>query len=271
MSLRRLGEIRSILPPNVRIMALTATATKSFRLAVSALIGLRDPFVLTINPCKANLLYAVGQLKSIEDTFTPLLERLKKEKINMPRVLIYCRKFEECGDLYLLFQEKMGEYFTHPIGAPNLPRFRLVDMFTSVTDQEIKDTIIDKFTSPSQLRIVIATTAFGMGVNCPDVREVIHVGIPDDTEEYMQETGRAGRDGLPALAMLLRTSRRKSTSEGMLDYCSNSAICRRDKLFQDVDSYIHIDLGTKCLCCDICSKCCDCGVCDSKQNLFTFL
>jgi ATP-dependent DNA helicase RecQ len=78
-------------------------------------------------------------------------------------------------------------------------------MFTSVTDSEIKEEIIKLFTKESDLRIVVATIAFGMGIDCGDVREVIHVGAPDDVESYIQETGRAGRDSLAALAMLLVT------------------------------------------------------------------
>ena len=80
-------------------------------------------------------------------------------------------------------------------------------MFLSCTDTVVKDDILRTFTQQSCLRIVIATVAFGMGVDCPDVRQVIHVGPPNDLESYVQETGRAGRDGATALALLLTNSK----------------------------------------------------------------
>ena len=91
-----------------------------------------------------------------------------------------------------------------PTDAPNVPQFRLVEMFTSVTDAAQKDYIIKAFTGESHLRIVIATIAFGMGIDCPDVRQVVCIGLPDDTESYMQETGWAGRDGKLSIVTLLK-------------------------------------------------------------------
>ena len=76
-------------------------------------------------------------------------------------------------------------------------------MYTSIINKDHKDSILNLFTKRSHLRIVIATIAFGMGVVLPDVRQVIHVSSPDDIESFIQETGRAGRDGLPSLAVLL--------------------------------------------------------------------
>lgn len=74
-------------------------------------------------------------------------------------------------------------------------------MFTSCTTSGVKNKIIESFTKEeSTLRKVCATIAFGMGIDCPNVR---HLGTPDDVESYIQETGRAGRDGLPAQALLL--------------------------------------------------------------------
>ena len=66
-------------------------------------------------------------------------------------------------------------------------------------------TLGELFTKPSQLHIGIATVAFGVGIDCPDVHHVIHLGPPDNLESYVQETGRAGRNGSVAYATLLKT------------------------------------------------------------------
>ena len=176
------------------------------------------------------------------------------------------------SDIYLYFQTSMGKFFTEPPSSPNITRFRLVDMFTSVTDKPIKEDIIHLYRKQSQLRIVIATVAFGMGMDCPDVRNIFHLGAPDDIESYIQETGRAGRDGLPALATLLQKKRiRSSMSEEIIDYIKNDGhVCRRDTLFQRMESYEHIDMGD-CLCCDVCEKKCECGKCSDKNSSFILL
>ena len=74
-------------------------------------------------------------------------------------------------------------------------------MYTYYTHQTVKDKILELFTSPSPLHIVV-TIAFGMGVDCPDVRQIVHWGVPEDIETYVQETGRAGCDGLLSCAVL---------------------------------------------------------------------
>ena len=81
----------------------------------------------------------------------------------MPRMIIYGRSFERCANIYLYFKIEMQAGFTEPMDAPDLSKFRIVDMFTGVVDEGQKDGIIHQFTSDSHLRIVIATIAFGMG------------------------------------------------------------------------------------------------------------
>ena len=132
----------------------------------------------------------------MEDSFGPVVRRLKVEHTLFPRMIIFTRSISMAGNIYLYFMSKLGEDATEPRDAPNLSAFRIVDMFASVIEKDHKESIIRLFTRDSHLRLVIATIAFGMGVDLPDVRQVISVGCPDDVESYIQETGRAGRDGL---------------------------------------------------------------------------
>lgn len=144
-------------------------------------------------------------------------------------------------------------------------------MFVSCTDTAVKESIISMFTTKSCLRVVIATVAFGMGIDCPDVRQVIHIAAPNDIESYVQETGRAGRDGPPALALLLSKKTPRPLTRHMKDYLHNQEVCRRDFLFRNFDRYSHVSLGVKCLCCDVCLKTCTCKKCHSNHHQFMFL
>ena len=145
--LDRIGEVRSILPGGVNIMALTATAPKTLRYSVTRTVGMHDPYILAISPCKKNMMYSVGKFEAIPSTFKAVVERLKAERTKMPRMIVYGKSFGMCADVYLYFKAELGDNITEPRGAPNLSRFRLVDVFTSVTDQHQKDGIINAFTN----------------------------------------------------------------------------------------------------------------------------
>ena len=271
-----MGEIRSLLPAAVKVLALTATATKTLRGKVAEVIGLIDPLVISVCPCKPNIVYAMSSFISLPDTFDPLLHELRKKRTSFPRTIVYCRTLEQCSKLYRLFRTGLGDGFTEPPDAPaSLSRFRLVEMYTSCVDVEVKSQIILSFSSDIYpLRIIFATVAFGMGLDCSDVRQIIHLGAPDDLESYIQETGRGGRDGKPSLALLLPVNRTKRFCDrNMNKYQENMTLCRRDTLFADTDNYKHLDLGTLCICCDVCAVNCKCGSCDSRRRSlnFTFL
>ena len=133
--------------------------------------------------------------------------------------------------------------------------FRLVDMFTACTIPAVKEEILRSFcSSTGNLRVVIATIAFGMGLDCPDVRRIIHWGPSEDTEQYLQETGRAGRDGEQAVATLYITNLQAAHSySAMKEYCRNTTLCRRQLLLNNFDfGSGNADVfECKCKCCDM--------------------
>ena len=261
----RIGEFRSLLPSSVNLMALTATATSKLRKRVISLVGMIDPVVTYVSPCKPNIVYRLDKFDNIKNTFEPLLERIKKERCTLPRVIIYCRRYDDCSCLYSFFKCGLGDRFTEPCDAPNIADFRLVDMFASCTDEATKRKILALFTKPSQLRIIIATVAFGMGIDCPDVHEIIHFGPPDDLEAYIQETGRAGRDGSTAYVTLLKTKGwKRYADDSMTNYIENTNQCRRKKLFSEMEGYKTVHNEHLCLCCDICAITCTCILCSQK-------
>ena len=255
--------MRSLIPTRVNVMALTATATKTLRCEVCKLLGVRDPHVVTVSPDKSNIILAVSTFESLEITFKPMIAKLRSERASMGRTIIFCQQQETCARLYLLFRLYMKHEFTHPMGYPDLPKFRLVDMYTSGTHPSVKDLIISSFTkADSVIRVLIATIAFGMGVNPPNVRYIIHCGPPHDIESYVQEIGRGGRDGDITYATLFYSrAQKRFVEKNMIEYCEQTHLCRRDTLFFDFDKYQHAECNVGCMCCDVCRKTCTCGDC----------
>ena len=117
-------------------------------------------------------------------------------------------------------------------------------------------------TKQSTLRVVIATAAYGMGIDIPDIEQIIHWGPPNDIEQYVQEIGRAGRGDLDAIATLVSKLNRYAAAS-MLLYVENEVECRRLQLYKQFVEYKHISSTsyTKCRCCDICAMSCKCEQC----------
>ena len=218
--------------------------------------GMVNPMIVCEVPNRPNIRYSViSNPGTLEVEFAPLVEQIRQHRTVMDRVIIYCRTYEACSMIYLFLKSRLRAEATEPIGAVDLARFRLIDMFCACTTSAVKRTILELFcTSQSNLRVIVATVAFGMGLDCPNIRRVLHWGPSNDIEQYLQETGRAGRDELPAEAVLYNVGLRgMEVEESMKLYCKNKDQCRRTLLLHHFDKTHEAQVVPKSQCCDVCT------------------
>ncbi|MGA2174404.1 MAG: DNA helicase RecQ [Verrucomicrobiota bacterium] len=177
---RQLSQLRALFP-NVPMMALTATATTRVREDIVTLLQLRDPsrFVASFN--RPNLTYrVVAKAKPFAQVLAFLRERPRDSGI------VYCHSRNSADRLAAHLSKN---------GIPAKP------YHAGLTARERTDH--QELFLRDEVRVICATIAFGMGINKPNVRFVLHADLPKNIEGYYQETGRAGRDGLPGECVLL--------------------------------------------------------------------
>ena len=270
----RLGEIRSLLGRKVPFVTLTSTIKKDSLQAIMDDLGMADCAVVVGNPNRANIRYAVIKVEnSMYSNFHWLIEDLRVNGVEASRHLIFCRQKEQAYELFEIFLKCLGYKSYHGLNEEggNDYRNRIFAMYHSKTDTEIQSFIRDSFSVPNgTVRILFATTAFSMGVNTQGVYNVIHYGPPNDTDEYVQETGRAGRDySTQSHALLLRYKHALNSNKiysQMKGYVRNEQTCRRVYLLKEF--WEDILPGTPMhKCCDICSKQCRCYcTCNDASN-----
>ena len=115
-----LGELRSLIPSRVNLMALTATATKTLRHQVCVVLGMVE-----YDLDKPNVYLECQELQSIAETLLPVADELKKQRTSMPRTIIFCKKRVICSQIYSFFRYYLREEFTKPPGKnESSPKFR---------------------------------------------------------------------------------------------------------------------------------------------------
>ena len=138
--------------------------------------------------------------ESYENVLRPIAESLLRETVQYPLTIIYM-KLKYCGFAYYLFDQILNENQYHEQG--NGPPIHLFAQSHSQKTTRMKKEIIAEIRKEvSIIRVVFATTALGMGINVPHFRHVTHIGPPSNLETYLQEIGRAGHCGEPAMATL---------------------------------------------------------------------
>ena len=196
-----LNELRS-LANNIPIMALTATATVLTKKMIFNLLEFVDPFEVVVSPNRNNISYVVQKWK-MQANWTTFIAYylhiiLRKKGENAMCTIIYCQTILQCSLLYSMISNELGNdmYKNHIIESSQ----RMVEMMHSQTPINVKEHVLDQFSQQSgHLRVLIATNAYGMGVNCKGVKRVIHFGPSKSIQSYVQESERCGRQGEQSL------------------------------------------------------------------------
>ena len=267
----RLNEIRSLL--EVPFIALTATATVKTKEQIYELLEFGSPKEIVESPNKFNVRYSVQKLEnslSIVENFRCLINELLNKGKESVRTIIYCQTIKQCSHIFRMFELELGPSFFW--GERN-PRNRLVEMMHSGSPVSVKDHVLSQFSDDSTcLRVLIATIAYGMGVNCKGVKRVIHFGPSKTIQAYMQESGRCGRNGEQSDALLLYNGITIKAADSAMKSYVKSVRCRRNFLLEQFGVPVsQSDFPAGHMCCDNCADSCKCqgGYCNIDLHLPT--